>query len=136
MEGILMILAGLLLLAIFFLPSIIAFYREHHYRWVILGINLVFGATGIGFLIAFVWSVWPQQTALVSIVTNDLTTNSAQAGQQIYRQMGQNVRAFDEGRNRISSPPVISNGTKSCPYCGETIKAQAIKCLHCKSSLN
>jgi hypothetical protein len=43
--------------AIFFLPSIIAFNREHRNRWVILVINIVFGFTLLGWLVALIWSL-------------------------------------------------------------------------------
>lgn len=82
---------------LYFLPSIIAFSRDHHYRWIIFAINLVAGVSGIGYLAAFVWSVWPRQTAAFDIVASDLTTNSVEAGQQIYGRLGQNARAFREG---------------------------------------
>jgi len=67
MEGILMILASHLSPA-----SDNCILQKSLLWWVIFGINLMFGATQIGFLIAFIWSVWPQQTVLTSIITNDL----------------------------------------------------------------
>ena len=76
------------------LPTIIAWRRDHHYKWVIGAINLVFGFTGLGYLAAFAWAVWPKQTALFDIFANDPTTNSSDAGQKIYRQMGENIKAF------------------------------------------
>jgi len=131
-----MILVGLICLAVFFLPTIIAFSRNHHYKWVVFAINLILGATGVGFLIALVWAVWPQKTALADVLINDPTTNSPEASQKIYRQMGQNIRAFNEGRNAASlHPPAGCEATKCCPFCGEIIKSQAIKCKHCKSTL-
>jgi hypothetical protein len=42
---------------IYFLPSIIAFSRSHRNRWIILLINTIFGATIIGWLITFIWSL-------------------------------------------------------------------------------
>ena len=42
---------------IYFLPSIIAFSRSHRNRWIIFLINLIFGATLIGWLITFIWSL-------------------------------------------------------------------------------
>ena len=54
---------GLLLLAGFFLPTFIAFYRGHHYAWVIFGLN-IFGFLGLTWLIAFIWSVFPADKSL------------------------------------------------------------------------
>lgn len=54
----LVMLIGLVLICaiIFFLPTIIAFFRQHRNRWVILLINLFFGGTGIGWLACLIWS--------------------------------------------------------------------------------
>lgn len=154
--GLIMIVAGLFGLAVFLLPSIIAFKRKHHYKFIILAINLIFGATGIGYLIALIWAVWPQKTALVDVVTNDLT--SAQSNQELYRQRGENARAYDTARygknvpqpstltpplaaTNIQPPatsqqsPLNDQQFKDCPYCGEQIAAKAIKCKHCQTML-
>lgn len=97
---ILVVFALVLIVAIYFLPTIIAFCRNHHYRWIILGINAVFGLTGVGFLVAFIWAVWPQQTAVFDVLVNDPTSNSPEAGRKIYGQMGGNVRAFMDAKNK------------------------------------
>ncbi len=46
----------IILLAIYFLPTIIAFNRQHRHRWVILIVNVVFGCTLLGWLVALVWA--------------------------------------------------------------------------------
>jgi len=110
------IFVGILVgLAVYFIPIIIAFRRNHHYKWVICGINIIFGLTGIGYLIAFVWAVWPQKTAFLDVITNDPTTNSAEAGQKIYGQMGANVGAYKEARDRGTAvtPPTTSSSSKA-----------------------
>jgi hypothetical protein len=58
------ILAVLVLLLVYGLPTYIAFKRNHHFKWIILAINVILGASGIGWLIAFVWAVWPQDKSL------------------------------------------------------------------------
>jgi hypothetical protein len=46
---------------LFMVPTIIAFSREHHYRWVILVLNTIgAGALGIGWLVALIWAIWPK----------------------------------------------------------------------------
>jgi len=45
---------------LFFAPTILAHARRHRYRWPITALNLVLGITGIGWLAALIWSVWPQ----------------------------------------------------------------------------
>jgi len=52
-----MIVLFTLIIAAYCLPAIIAFSRRHHNRWVILAINLAFGATLIGWVIALVWAL-------------------------------------------------------------------------------
>lgn len=39
------------------LPIIIAFYRNHPNRWLILVLTIIFGATGLGWLVAMVWAL-------------------------------------------------------------------------------
>ena len=47
----------LLLLALFVLPSFIAFRKEHPNRWLILAINIFLGGTGIGWGVALIWAL-------------------------------------------------------------------------------
>ena len=42
---------------IYVLPSLIAFRRRHRHRWVILIVDLTFGASVIGWLWAFFWAL-------------------------------------------------------------------------------
>ena len=156
--GLAVILAGLLCLALFFAPTIIAFARHHHFKMIIMAINLILGITGIGYLIALIWAMWPQKTALVDIVSNDLI--SAPNNQDVYRQRGENAKAYDVARygDFQNQPPptnfmkpiaatssqyslssqssiVGDQQVKNCPYCGEQIAAKAIKCKHCQTML-
>lgn len=47
----------LLALLIHFLPSFIAFSREHKSRMLILLLNVVLGWTGIGWIVLMIWAV-------------------------------------------------------------------------------
>jgi hypothetical protein len=47
----------LALLVVYWLPTVIAFYRGHPNRWPVAVLNLLTGWTGIGWIIALVWSV-------------------------------------------------------------------------------
>lgn len=130
----LIVIGCLLALAVYLLPTIIAFCREHHYKWVICGINLVFGFTGIGYLAAFVWAVWPKQTAFFDVVANDPTTNSPEAGRKIYGQMGTNVRSFSEASYVPSQQRATEPRTQTpafCSDCGEPMPSGAHFCPSC-----
>jgi Na+/proline symporter len=50
------ILLGLLAGSIYMLPTIFAFNKGHRNRWVIMIINIVFGLTLLGWLIAIIWA--------------------------------------------------------------------------------
>jgi Na+/proline symporter len=50
------ILLGLLAVLIYMLPTIFAFNKGHRNRWVIMIINIVFGLTLLGWLIAIIWA--------------------------------------------------------------------------------
>jgi len=39
------------------LPTIIAVRRRHRHRWLILVVNILFSATGIGWIIALIWAL-------------------------------------------------------------------------------
>jgi hypothetical protein len=137
-EIVLWVIGGLLALVVYFLPAMIAFWREHHYKWVIFAINLVFGLTGVGYLVAFIWAVWPQQTAILDFIANDPTTNSPEAGQKIYGQMGTNVRAFNEARDGRSLvlPPQMATAPQTqaelfCFNCGKPMRSGAHFCASC-----
>jgi len=57
LMGIFAVAASIVAVAIYFLPSYLAFQRSHEYRWVILVINLVFGASIVGWVISLVWAL-------------------------------------------------------------------------------
>jgi hypothetical protein len=43
--------------AIYIIPSVVAFKRDHPNRWIIFAINMAFGATVIGWIGALVWAL-------------------------------------------------------------------------------
>ena len=49
------ILVSVIAIAVYFLPTIVAFKRSHRNRWIILLLN-IFGATIIFWVIALIWA--------------------------------------------------------------------------------
>lgn len=54
-DAFLIIFCILFALGLYFLPSVFAFSFRHPYRWPIMAVNLFFGCTAIGWVIAFIW---------------------------------------------------------------------------------
>jgi hypothetical protein len=67
-EGIAVTSLGLTALAVIFvvhfLPAFIAFYRKHPNRIPILLVNIFFGWTGLGWIVALIWSFTNPQAVL------------------------------------------------------------------------
>jgi len=53
----------LLSLLVYLIPAIVAFYRDHDAKWVILILTIVAGWTFIAWIALFVWAIWPQDPA-------------------------------------------------------------------------
>ena len=45
------------IIAVGFVPSIIAFVRNHAQKWIVLALNIVLGWTGVGWVGALVWAI-------------------------------------------------------------------------------
>ena len=67
-NGGLIFLLVLAVIALYFLPTIIAFMREHPNRWVILALNFFLGATGIVWIGSLLWAL---HAAHISPTGND-----------------------------------------------------------------
>lgn len=55
MEAVYLLLS-IVIAIIYFVPALVAFWRRHPNRWPILLVNLVFGATIVGWVGALIWS--------------------------------------------------------------------------------
>lgn len=54
------ILVMVLLWAVYFIPSVVAFLRTHRSKVAILTLNILLGWSGIGWIVALVWALaWP-----------------------------------------------------------------------------
>ena len=114
---------ALLITFVFALPSVIAFTRRHKYRWIILAINIIFGATGVGWLLAFIWAVWPQKTSLVDPIGDP---------------SGKGEMAKEFGERTATYNHYAQNRAKAnfCGNCGEKISETANFCSSCGNEVN
>jgi len=67
------VIAALLLAWLFLLPTYIAFKRQHAFKWIIFAINVVLGASGLGWLVALVWAIYPQGKSIADPVLGNPT---------------------------------------------------------------
>jgi hypothetical protein len=78
-PGIGLLLAGTLVLIasvfIYFLPAFVAFRRGHPSRWAILLVNLFFGASIVGWIIALIWAL----SAVTVVVVNQVSPPGSRA---------------------------------------------------------
>jgi hypothetical protein len=74
-------LTVLIIASVYFVPTIIAFKRNHAYKNIMLIINLIFGLTGIGWAVAAIWAVFPAEKSLIDPVIGIVTgTGQRNAG--------------------------------------------------------
>ena len=97
----------------YLLPTIIAFRRDHHYRFIIMGINIVLGVTGIGYVVAFAWAVWPSKTSVFDPLIASPTSIKVEDGKQIYSRWGEYKQAFGSTANptTVVPPPLKTERT-------------------------
>ena len=51
------VIGFLVVLPLLFAPTIVAFYRKHAKKWLVLALNLLAGWTGIGWILALIWAI-------------------------------------------------------------------------------
>ena len=56
MENFLLLIALLMVLMLYLVPSVIAFRRQHPKRWLLLLANVFTGFTVLGWILCFVWA--------------------------------------------------------------------------------
>ena len=86
------LILGLILLAVYFIPTFIALKRRHAYKWVILGIN-TFAIARVPWLIAFIWAVWPTNKSLFDPIAGNVTGKGT-------RNSGDTVGSIEYARER------------------------------------
>jgi len=84
MNPVLTFIVILILVPLYFLPSILAFRRDHAYKNIILVINLVFGLTGFGWAGSLIWAIYPSEKSLIDPIVGNVTgTGLKNAGDTI-----------------------------------------------------
>jgi uncharacterized protein len=67
------IVGAILACAIYFIPSVIAFKRNHEYKWVILALNTFGGFTGIIWIAVLVWAIYPHNKSMLDPLVGPVT---------------------------------------------------------------
>jgi hypothetical protein len=82
----------------YIIPSIVAWKRQHYYKWVIIALNLFFGTTGIGWLVALVWAAWPSNTPFFSLLTRDAVTGKSNT--ENFKEIGHAASSASKGTDQ------------------------------------
>ena len=132
---------GLLVIGILIalIPAFIAYSRGHAYRHIILVLCL-FAWTGVVWVIAFVWAIWPTEKSLLDPIAGNVTGTGRRNVGDTYGSIKVGIQrgAWAEPGFR-NEPDLIQSSNTSldsservCPHCAETIKAAARVCRYCK----
>ncbi|MEJ5087167.1 superinfection immunity protein [Brucella pseudogrignonensis] len=117
----------LVILLVAFIPTIVAFRREHPNRWLIFVVNLAFGGTVVGWVAALVW-------ALHYAHISEEGSNGGESGINLFVNDPVAVRVEPDFHQNVSATsPAINDEISSTPSSTTNAKAQnqdAISALH------
>lgn len=100
LVGLAIVFAVIICIALYLLPTIIAFRRIHHYKWIICATNILLGLTIVGYFAALIWAIWPRQNALPSANINDPPLDPNQEGNAVNDPMGDSNNSSEPGTTR------------------------------------
>lgn len=120
-------IAVIMLLALYFIPAMIAFYRGHSDRIAILFVNTIFGLTILGWVAALIWALSSKSKVVsesgINVIINDQKTFSNTIGddgrgRDKYMKSLENLKGLLDGGaitqqefDKLKSD-IISNATK------------------------
>ena len=124
MKAIGIILLVFLLLALYFVPTIIAFRRDHAYKNIILVINLVFGLSGIGWAGSLIWAIFPAEKSLIDPVVGNVTgTGLRNSGDTLGEASYAKTRGFENESQKTKQIKEAADLLKSGAINEEEFKA-------------
>ena len=129
------IVLALVSFLVYFLPSIIASRRQAQNGCAIFIVNLLFGWTFIGWLVALIWALAdsPKRDITIQNYVPAPSPDNAQSTQRTCPNCGRRVLTTTD--KCLHCGYDLSRRMKVCPYCGEDILHTAIKCRYCQSDL-
>ena len=120
----------LIIALLYFVPTVIAFKRNHAYKNIILIINLVFGLTGIGWAIAAIWAVFPSEKSLIDPVLGNVTgTGVRNAGDTFGAKSFGEKRGFEREKDNFDRLQEIAKLHQNGSLTDEEFKAMKKKII-------
>jgi hypothetical protein len=114
----LLVIAPLFLMA-YFTPFLVAIVRKHRFGIAIGLLNLFLGWTVLGWFASMIWAVNKD--------VRDPGEDAASSDPMDFLNEPQLI----ERPVHVESPAVEHRSTRPCPFCAESIKAEAVVCRHC-----
>jgi len=124
------VIIGIIVILTYFLPTFIAAMRNHTSTLAIFIVNLVFGASGIGWIVALIWA---------------LADNGRNRGGAVVYQVNNQAPPMPTYMINTPTPPqvqapstaplpTVGGKNGACPYCSSIVSARAVYCPHCTKS--
>jgi hypothetical protein len=151
-EALGLVVVGLIGLCVYLLPTMIAYNRNHTSKMAILALNLVFGWSFVGWVIALIWALADNgrnRSNVLFQVGYPPVAPQAYPAPPTYVQPPAFAHAPVQAPAFAPAPiqppaqhayvPAVHNtigGKKgACPLCGSIVSAQAVFCPFCRAAI-